>query len=286
MTYQPKPVWWWIHVGFDGRTDQAIEYTHREQRGKQQKREGGCMFTTKRTRKRFYRVGKVHQALAVEGRSYFVTHGMPPEYDNEQRRQHFRKWLDRLRKMPGYRGHQWVTEYHDSERTSPELRGKIHHHAVVRFAQRWNYESGVVRWSERYCKSPNGLDIQAVRTGHTGAYMAKALGYLNKANGTAAELPFRWWGTSRIIRTVRCHALDVPLFTSDLAITRHGVATDYRKYNCSRRYAVTLPYVATMKCAARTRQEEIRAQRRKAMMRINDKRGPRVRAKKRLNEYV
>lgn len=210
--WQRLPVRWWIHVHLDGRTDQVLNYVHKEQRAPTPKRYGGCMYSTKRTKKRFTVCGKVHALLGRTGRAYFVTHTMPPSYDNKQRREHHRRWLDRLRKEPGYRGHQWVTERHDGSGTRPELRGLIHHHAVVRFASAWNWRSQVQQWSKRYSGSNNGLDIQEVRSHLVGAYMGKALGYMSKATGGHDELPFRWWGTSRIVRTVRMRAEDAPIY--------------------------------------------------------------------------
>lgn len=207
-------------------------------------------FTTKRTRQRAVCVGKVHGELAKGQRVYLVTltHGrwsserrspMEPrkEFTGYRRREALRLFLDNLRKVDGYAGHLWTTERHRS--------GALHHHVVVRFTSAWYWRRVVVKWSHRYCGSPNGLDIVEVMAGDgkkVNAYVAKVLGYCSKGfgkqggtpcvdefmgtpvkryvdessgelhDGAWDALPFRWWGTSKVVRQWEEPLEEVPPF--------------------------------------------------------------------------
>jgi len=207
-------------------------------------------FTTKRTRQRAVCVGKVHATLAKGQRVYLVTltHGrwapdrrspMQPrkEFNGYRRREALRLFLDNLRKVPGYGGHLWTTERHKS--------GALHHHVVVRFFSAWSWRKVVQRWSWRYCGSGNGLDIVEVDRGDghkVSAYVAKVLGYCSKGfgkdegtpvpdefmgqtikrfvdestgeltDGAWDALPFRWWGTSKVVRHWEEPSDEVPPF--------------------------------------------------------------------------
>jgi len=171
-------------------------------------------YSTTSTRQRAVCVGKVHGILAHQQKVYLVTltHGrwtndrrspMQPrvEFNGYRRRKALRLFLDLLRKQPGYAGHLWTTERHKS--------GALHHHIVVRFSSAWSWRPHVQRWSWRYCGSCNGLDVQDVNKGDgnkVNAYVAKVLSYCSKGIGKEPDyLPFRWWGTSKVVRTV-----DVP----------------------------------------------------------------------------
>lgn len=246
--------WHWVTVHLDGRTNLTTNYAHREDRAATVKQYGGKMFSPRRSRRRFYSVGRVHTLLAKRERAYFVTHTMAPEWSNDDRRKAFRRFLDRLRKEPGYCGHQWVTEMHPGE----TMQGLIHHHVFVRFTSAWMYRDRVQNWSKSYCGSSNGLDIQAVRTQHVGGYMGKALGYMAKALDTD-KLPFRWWGTSRVARSVTMRGRDVPV----------GVKPEWYKGEAVRhtanQCAYAPPHIALAACARLTSANE---QRRRHRLRL------------------
>lgn len=251
--------WNWVTVHLDGRTNLTTNYAHREDRAPTVKQYGGKMFSPRRSRRRFYGVGRVHTLLAQRERSYFVTHTMAPEWDNDDRRKAFRRFMDRLRKEDGYCGHQWVTELHNSEDTSDAMHGRIHHHVVVRFSSVWYYGARVQRWSKHYCGSSNGLDIQAIRSSkHVGGYMGKALGYMTKALDTD-KLPFRWWGTSRVARSVTMRGRDVPV----------GVKPEWYKGEAARhtanQCAYAPPHIALAACARLT---SVNEQRRRHRVRL------------------
>jgi len=227
-----------VKVRIDGRTDHHHNVRpHAKVDFRQPPRFDGW-FTTKRTRQRAVCVGKVHGNLANGQRVYLITltHGKwapdvrspmqpRPEFTGYRRRKALRLFLDNLRKVDGYAGHLWTTERHKS--------GALHHHVVVRFTSSWLWRRVVVKWSNKYCGSPNGLDVVEVSKGDgnkVNAYVAKVLGYCSKGLGKEAgvpfaddvlgvpvlnyadavtgevtdggwdALPFRWWGTSKVVR--------------------------------------------------------------------------------------
>jgi len=72
----------------------------------------------------------------------------------------------------------------------------------------WDYTKVVKRWSKRYCDSVNGLDIQPPKGGDSWGY-GEAFGYLGD-NDLGDKLPFRWWGTSKVVRSVKVADEDLP----------------------------------------------------------------------------
>lgn len=163
------------------------------------------------TMRRTWRRAK--QIIAAQGKagkylhSYLITHTMPAEYSNEERRGEWRRFLDRFRKERPV-SYAWVTELHTGGGAAV---GRIHHHMVVSFSSTWWYTKQVRRWSWAYSGSSNGLDIRPVRRGATG-YLAKYLckglfpeaGTITESAGTspdAPSLPFRWWGYGGIPTT-------------------------------------------------------------------------------------
>lgn len=144
--------------------------------------------------------GKVGNVLP----SYLVTHTMPAECDNHERRQYWRKFLDRLRKLDPVLV-VWVTERHTG---GGPVHGLIHHHAMVVFRSVWWYTKEVKRWSWAYSGTPNGLQIERVRRG-IASYLGDYLTphgpsdpndgcTLPEVAGDDFTLPFRWWGYSGI----------------------------------------------------------------------------------------
>lgn len=205
-------------VYLTGRTDLHNFYPEAWQRADRSHQRGGGptgLYSTGRSKEVVTCVGKVHELLARSERqsAYFITHTVQPWYYQRshgwmhpprvgarwderpevyRRRKLFRLLLDRLRKEPGYLGHLWTTERHQS--------GHLHHHLIVRFKRSWSFKGCVVAWSKRYTGSVNGLDIEPVRSGKAGAYLAKAFGYITKDTGIPDYLPVRWWGTSTVAR--------------------------------------------------------------------------------------
>jgi len=245
-----------VNVGYDGRTDQLIGY-RREYNRTSRGAEYSGTYTTGRTKRRFVLLAKVHARLAVGQHSYFITHGMDHTHSEKERRERFRQLLDRLRKLPGYRGHLWVTERHTGD---GPCRGMIHHHIILRMAVRWDYTKHVTAWSWKYCDSINGLDIDPVKSANVGGYCAKALGYMCKDTGTADTLPFRWWGTSKIQRTVEALQDDVPLYRESCDKVRgtynEGFVVSKRHPYCSVFYATTCIGIARSLISAATAQYE------------------------------
>lgn len=195
---------------------------------------GSGQYSTKRTRRTLVNVGKVHTELAKRNqeRCYFITHTAAPAWDDRKRRERWRAFVDLLRKIPGYRGHLWVTERHAG---GGAVDGFIHHHAVVRFSGTWAYAGDIQAWSKRYSGSNNGLEIERVRnTSKVGAYMAKAVGYITK-DESGGTLPFRWWGTSDVAREAWTCSDGIPV----------GMRTEYyQKANWSNHCAYTTPKLA------------------------------------------
>lgn len=138
-------------VRVDGTTDLHNYYPEAWQRRDQQKHvaKSDLTFSTKRTRRTARAVARLHARLSSGQRVYLITHTMDASWDDRDRRVAFRRFLDRLRKVSGYRGHLWTTERHHS--------GALHHHVAVRFGGFWDYKQCIQRWSCRYCGSVNGL---------------------------------------------------------------------------------------------------------------------------------
>jgi len=145
------------------------------------------------------------KAISKAGKTmpaYFITHTMPAHYDNEQRRAHWRKFIDNLRKQ-GCETYVWITERHGG---AGACDGLIHHHAIALFRSVWYYGRRVRRWSVIYSGSTNGLQIERVKRSAS-AYLAP---YLQKSMPAPTQcpllpkqtggddldvLPFRWWGS-------------------------------------------------------------------------------------------
>lgn len=222
------------------------------------------LYTMQRTAKEARNVAWLHAAIAelTGQRVYLITHTSSPNWLGPRRavgmkrnamhvrRESFRLFLDRLRKMPGYRGHYWTTEIHPGE---GENAGTIHHHIAARFSGFWNYRNDIQRWSARYCGSNNGLDVRppSKRAGAY-AYLGAAHSYLtkdpvDKSTGEVIplELPFRCWGTSSVTRTVRELNDAIPLL---------GTKSGNRFAKCAR----TDTKLARKLCALATIQEEQR----------------------------
>jgi len=170
-------------------------------------------YTTTRTASTVRNVARLHTALAVHQFTYLITHTMSDAADMYLRRKMFRRLLDRIRKLPGYQGSMWTTERHKT--------GHLHHHLVLRTDKRWNYVPCIVSWSQRYCGSPNGLDVSdPLEESNAAHYGVKAFGYAAKGVGEADVLPFRWWGTSKLKRKVRVPDCDIPMMYAIAARTR------------------------------------------------------------------
>ena len=147
-------------------------------------------------------VRRVHGKLAEQGQKvYLLTHTMDDYADDRMRRAHFRLLLDRIRKLEGYRGHLWAAERHK--------RGQLHHHCALRLDGYWNYREVVQKWSRQYCCSRNGLDIAPPSKGSAAGYVMKAFHYIGKGDKDE-KLPFRWWGTSKISRSVNVSDDELP----------------------------------------------------------------------------
>lgn len=259
-----------LTVRLDGRTDQHNYYPEAWQRrptGVKGKKDG-TRFSTARTRWTALDVSRVHSLIArhTGQRCYLITHTTAPTFLpnggygphtpntlNHARREAFRLLLDRLRKLPGYRGHFWTTELHPGNGPN---RGTIHHHCVLRHDGYWAYNAFIRRWSLRYCGSVNGLDVQASCQGrHAWEYLGKAWSYLraeaylNKETGELEEmiLPFRCWGTSKVVRKVKVHPDEVALISDPVYLpTKH-------RARCAR-----IPrYDALARCARSTLDHEI-----------------------------
>lgn len=173
---------------------------------------------------------KAKGVLSAQGKAgkhlhmYLVTHTMPAEYSNEERRHEWRRFLDAFRKLNPV-NYVWVTEVHTGGGAAV---GRIHHHMVASFSSTWWYTAQARRWSWAYSGSPNGIDIRRVRRGAAGylsKYLCKGLfeqrtDLLPVAAGTVEvpSLPFRWWGYSGVPTTgitwVETHSLDWCAFST------------------------------------------------------------------------
>lgn len=157
---------------------------------------GKGFYTRKNSCSALWRVARVHQkvmeATGVGG--YFVTATWPAGWKADERHAAFRKLLDNLRKMLYSEGYLWVRERHSS--------GEHHYHVIVRTRYRWNYRRTVVALSNRYCGSPNGLDVERIRSGRACFYAAKVCGYVQKTDveERCIRSGNRWWGTSKVLR--------------------------------------------------------------------------------------
>lgn len=204
-------------VTIDGRTDLHNYYPEAWQKRDYVKphRRTEFRYTTKRTHVTAKAVATVHSHLAAGQWCYLVTHTTPPDFLfcvakvgqrpltlEHHQRSAFGAFLDRLRKEPGYCGHMWTCERHKS--------GQLHHHVAIRFRHRWNYAPLVVQWSQRYCGSVNGLDVSFEDKGKAAQYVVKAFWYAAKSLGEGDDLPFRWWGTSKIARSVKLADHELP----------------------------------------------------------------------------
>jgi len=205
-------------VTMTGKTDLHNYYPESWQRrdSKKSPRNYNGLFTTKRTARNAKAVAHIHARLSYGQYVYLVTHTMRSVWSDRERRGRFRLLLDRIRKEPGYVGHMWTTERHAS--------GKLHHHCVCRFSSTWDYASKVQAWSVRYCASTNGLDIKPPKGPKIGQqaaiYVAKGFWYGIKGQGTDDALPFRWWGTSKVIRSVKVADDDLPTLFSLSSVKR------------------------------------------------------------------
>lgn len=187
-----SPVGKTVSVGINGKTNISNWYGYRYATFRSTG--AGCagVYTTKRTGRNARQVARLHARLAHGQRVYLLTHTMADDWSDTMRRASFRLLLDRLRKLPGNAGQMWSTERHES--------GKLHHHVVMRHRGFWNYKAVVQKWSQRYCGSPNGLDVSPPRHGRAAFYATKGFAYTVKSAGTGDSLPFRWWGTSKVAR--------------------------------------------------------------------------------------
>lgn len=203
------PVKWYIN----GRTAlRNLPYRKYEQ----QRMPKGGGATGSYTMRRTWRKAKA--VLAAQGKagkylySYLITHTMPAEYTNEERRSEWRRFIDRFRKE-NPTSYVWITEVHTgtrgTSRSSASALGRIHHHMVVSFPSVWWYSKLVRRWSWAYCGSSNGLDIRPVRRGaasYLAKYLCKGLFDEPRKDRLTSEagktdvpsLPFRWWGSSGV----------------------------------------------------------------------------------------
>lgn len=207
-----------VTVRVCGRTDLHNFYPEswrKADRPKRPAKRSSPLCTVTRTKDRARRIAEVHATIAKyrNERVYLATHTTAPDWVgmrgpsevprhkqiNHRRREAFSKFLDRLRKEPGFRGCFWVTELHEGERGKGSNLGTIHHHAVIRFSGFWNWRPLVQQWSWKYCGSSNGLDIADPVPGKQAyRYLMGAWKYLDLDH--EAQLPFRWWGTTRIAR--------------------------------------------------------------------------------------
>jgi len=216
----PRTVW------LDGKTDLHNYYPEAWRRADRIKGGSGCggTYTTKRTSRTAKAVAHQHARLSKGQHTYLITHTMSDAADDRLRRRMFRRFLDRVRKLRNVAGMMWTTERHK--------RGQLHHHCVLRMFEPFDYTRYVVAWSMRYCGSPNGLDIAPPKwvpnhqtEEEAAMYAAKGFWYGIKGQGTDDELPFRWWGTSRIARKVECSQEDLP--------TLHTLASKNRWPKCA-----------------------------------------------------
>jgi len=204
-----------ITVNIDGTTDQHNYYPESwQKRDRNRNPRSSGWYSTKRTRAKAVCVGKVHATLAKDRGDtlYFITHtcspglvssrpvGMPQHGEVLARRERWRKFLDLLRKQPGYKGVFWAAERHTG---NGDAHGLLHHHAVARFSGRWNYAPHVRKWSLRYCSSVNGLDIGLCKRRNPHGYLSKVFGYMCKDTGSPDAIPVRWWGSSKVVRRWR-----------------------------------------------------------------------------------
>jgi len=208
-----------ITVHMDGRTDQTINYSDNCDRSKILKSYSHGIYTMKRSKKKLIAVLKVHSYGMPHSFNYFITHGMPVKYNNKERRAKFRMFLDLIRKEKNFLGYVWVTEMHKGLNGTPEMKDKIHHHMVLKFSEPWNYKKNkrIVELSQRYSGSINGLDAEPIKGNPNEIlkYMMKTLYYMVKDLNNE-PLPFRWWGSSRIVRSVEIEACQVSLITKPL----------------------------------------------------------------------
>jgi len=230
-----------IRVNVTGKTNLHNYYPEAWRRADKTKRGptvyGRC-YTTRRTARSAKAVAHVHARLSYGRHVYLLTHTMNDAASEKVRRRMFRKLLDRVRKLPWFLGYMWTTERH--------IRGQLHHHLVLRMARRWDYTRIVVSWSQRYCGSPNGLDIALPPTvrgtdGDAAIYAAKGFWYSIKGIGSEDELPFRWWGTSRVVRNVEVSQQDLPTVFSAATVKPWPVCA-----YVSARYAIELCALPTL----------------------------------------
>jgi len=160
---------------------------------------GNGTYSTVRTASKARAVARLHKRVADNGEwVYLITHTMSDAAGDDLRRKMFRRFVDRIRKLEHFAGYMWTTERHK--------RGQLHHHLVLRMRKPWQYRKVIVGLSMRYCGSVNGLDVSDHGcAGSRGvAYASKGFAYACKdAAERKDKLPFRWWGTSRIRRSVR-----------------------------------------------------------------------------------
>jgi len=162
-------------------------------------------YTMRRTWRKAAATIKVVSNLGKRYPAYFITHTMPDYYDDIERRESWRRFLDVLRKE-GAIAYAWITERHGG---TGACNGLIHHHMVAVFPSVWWYTSKVRRWSHAYSASPNGLQIERVRrsaAAYLAPYMAKAIPLFgdtllltkNAGSPDLDVLPFRWWGAAGV----------------------------------------------------------------------------------------
>lgn len=164
--------------------------------------------------KRLARIALINAALSKYYHCYLITTTHPLDWGIMQRRKALNELLDVIRKDVDVVGYVWATERH----SKGESKGKIHHHLFVRCAERWDYRKVVVKWSKRYCGSPNGLDIR--HRGAEGAlYSGKMARYVGK-DGTGL-LPFRHWGSSKVVKQVEFGMWEYPTYVERRG--RYGV---------------------------------------------------------------
>lgn len=229
----PRKVW------MNGKTDLHNQHAYNYQ---SKPPKGGCggLFSTRRTWRTARDVVRIHARIAQSEWTYLVTHTMSDAANDVLRRKMFRKLLDRVRKLAGYAGHFWTTERH--------VRGQLHHHLVLRMREEWRYRSYILSWSQRYCGSSNGLDVKPQFGGSRAvSYAGKAFFYACKeAKDRKDVLPFRWWGTSKVVRSVRCSDDELPPLLSMASANRW------------RKCAYVSSAWATALCAQRTERYEWR----------------------------
>lgn len=201
----------------------------------------GGFYTLRRSRPKIAKALAICNALFERtGYAYLLTFTSRPCIIESDVVSNWRKLVDNFRKMDGLVAYTWIAEEHTGYRDSKNMGecldyaeacampsntvyGALHYHAMIVTRDYWEYPGQALRWSMRYGRSRNAVDIEPIRT--NGWYL---LPYMAKSCASDLKRSHRLWGSSFLPK-----ALDTNIPLSDWYgcgefVSAHSPRTDLR----------------------------------------------------------